>query len=434
MPNATWNHGTEPKSRDVGLFSDLTLFAAALGLASDRGAVTITLLQQELEQRLRGLFLARPSSPKVASQLVRELCEFHWIKKEAAAGIQQPARYTITAEGERALRTWRRDRREFRLLLASEMQRVYVVPGWFVARLWKINRDGQGELIIPSPSEEWKPAFRSRDSVAWTAEIEAQTRLARERVLTTAPGAFPVSEDNWVLAVQRVWGRLGELQPKNPQAEAYQPRTRLHLAMREAAIRLLFALKPYQETVPDFPGNKRPAPPRSFRAWCLRLAELELIFYTDTHPQVRGRLLFPTSVFRGDAPEERFTKVPGILDPTGRPLWLHRPLWGSIRDGFWRTIVDVHRQTSLTAKSLYVSLLDVRDEVCRQLRLSGDLFDQYLTDGLRELPRSGFPYSVSVETDIREDQLSGRGRRRRPVYVGGVPHSLIAVAHLVHTT
>jgi hypothetical protein len=77
--------------------------------------------------------------------------------------------------------------------------------------------------------------------------------------------------------------------------------------------------------------------------------------------------------------------------------------------------------------TLYVSLLDVRDEVCRQLRLSTTIFDKFLAHAFRESLHSEAAQSISIESDVREDQRSGSGLLRRPVWIDGVPYSLVAI-------
>ena len=68
--------------------------------------------------------------------------------------------------------------------------------------------------------------------------------------------------------------------------------------------------------------------------------------------------------------------------------------------------------------------------MCRQLRLSSLGFDRFLERAVRELPVGDFPWSVALETDVLEGQSSGAGQLRRPVYLEGVPHTLIALARL----
>ncbi len=423
-----------PRSREVGLFTDLTLYAEALALAIEHGAVTVSLLQRELGQRLQKMRLVLRQSPRTVERLMRELRYFDWLqpRRGTTEGLST-APHVITPDGQRALTFSRQDARAFRRLLTAKMQQVYVIPGWFIARLWQINPEGQGEIILPAPLADWRPSSRSWDNNHWDDALREQTLAAAQRARDASLNAFPICDEDWLSAVQRAWERLSALKPRSRRKQSpasYSPRTRLTLAMREASVGLLFDRVPYGSSQPDFSGSRPPIYLRTFMGWCPRLEALELIFYTDWHPQVAGRLLFPTSAFRPSAPTERFERLNGIQHPGGDPLWLHRPAWTAVRDSFLSTLISVHRHYATHIGTLYVSLLDVRDEVCRQLRLSSLCFDYFLEQIVRELPARDFPWSVAVETDIREEQSSGAGQLRRPVYLEGVPHTLIALARM----
>ena len=219
----------------------------------------------------------------------------------------------------------------------------------------------------------------------------------------------------------------------------YAPRGRLSQAIREASVDLLFsAYRPLRQfpmpiELCDFRSGKHPIPPRAFRAWCPRLDALEFVFYTDWHPLISGRLIFPCASFReaGDAPP--FEVLSRIRDPAGRSLFLYQPTWEYMKERFMRVLLDCYGRLSRRVGALYLSLLDIRDEVCRQLRLSSIVFDNLLETAYEELVREditiGERVSISLESDIRPEQRSGYGMLRRPVYIGGVPHSLIAISH-----
>lgn len=422
----------KPPSLNVGLFTDLTLYAEALQLAEERGTITSAYLQQELSQRLLKLLSVERQSMRVAQDLVRELRQFGWVRPEDASAKGAAVGHVLTEEGALALAESRQDRRAFRRRLAVRMHQVYVVPGWFVARLWRINEQGQGEVILPAPLQDWQPRSRPREQCAWGEELATEVVRAARAARAASPNAFPIADAEWTAAVKRQWTRLSNLSPRGREPKkrsaSYRPRERLAQAMRAAALGLLFDRVPHGARPEEVQAEMPPLYPRKFMAWCPRLEVLEFIFYTDRHPAVNGRLVFPTAVFRPSAAAERFEAMPEIVDPEGIPLWLHQPKWSGMRDVFWQTLRTVHRGVSLQVNSLYVSLLDVRDEVCRRLRLSGARFDDFLSQALRELPRPDL--SVSVESDIREEQRSGSGLLRRPVYIGGIPHTLIAVAHL----
>jgi hypothetical protein len=198
--------------------------------------------------------------------------------------------------------------------------------------------------------------------------------------------------------------------------------------MRMASLRLFFGSAPPGHNQPDFPGEQ-PVTVKTFKPWCPRLQALELLGYTDWHPSVVGRLLFPTAVFRASGAADRFERLPGIRHPDGRELFLHQPAWNGERERFWQTLVSVYEDVFRRAQSRYVSLLDVRDEMCRRLHLSPARFELFLQYTYEEPPQAD-GWRLSLETDMREDLRTGRGMTRRPVYIQNVQHTLIALARL----
>ncbi len=425
-----------PESRGVGLFSDLTLYADALALASEFGVVYVALLKQEIGPRLRKMLLVRQQSQRAMEDVVRELKAFGWIQPRNDNGnpTSEP-HYIITLEGQSALTLSKSNKDEFRRLLTVKMHTLYIIPGWFVARLWQINSGGQGEVILPSPLQNWSPSSRKWDDNNWDNDLHTQTLAAARAARKASPNSFPIRDEDWLKSVKCEWQHQSNLIPRVhlPVARvSYSPRKRLTIAMREACMKLLFNQKPYQETEEDF-SQPRPLNSRSFIAWCPRLEFLELLFYTDWHPLVNGRLLFPTSVFRQSAPIHRFNEVSQIHDPKGYSLWLHQPPWETARNSYLNTLRDVHREHSLRVGAIYVSFPDVRDEVCRRLRISSLYFDRYFEKALDELPSDDYPWTIAIESDMREDLSSGAGLLRRPIYLEGIPHTLIGLGQLAQS-
>lgn len=446
-----WSH---PKSRDVGFFTDIDLYSEALGLADENESITSDFLKAELRQRLRGLMLVERQSRRVARDLIRELREFGWLQKlDGAMRSVENTPHQLVEQGKEALKISKTNPKAFRRILTEKMFYHYVIPGWFVARLWQINHNSQGTVILPSPHKEWRPESRFWEQKEWTKDLEREVLRSLETTKKISPESFPIANEAWIKSVKQAWIRLGELKQKkvskrkqlvtiasieNNQQEflrsneiekirTFAPRSRLALAMREAAIFLLFNPIPPGKKEPEFDLNKHPLPPRSFRAWCPRLEALELIFYTDSHPYIPGRLIFPTAVFRKDAPCPPFENLENIKNPKGETLWLHQPRWDTSKELFVETLFQTHQSISTRIGSLYVSLLNVRDEVCRQLRLSSILFDDFLEKIFHESLCQRSPWSISLETDIREDQRGGSALIRRPIWIRNVPYSLIAM-------
>lgn len=428
MPGEWWD---KPRSRNVGLFTDLSLYSEALKITVERGSITASHLRQELGQRTRGLLFVERQSRRVSEDLIRELREFGWLERANGAG--QPVGnvlHTLTPAGNEIRRL---PDRAVRRHLAVAMHRQYTIPGWFIARLWQINPTGQGEVILPSPPRGWRPEARPWEAKEWTDDLAVQALEASKKVQTVCPGSFPVDDETWVRTVSKAWEHLGTWEQKRKadasgeKVSTFSPRGRLALAMRNASVKILFGSISPGHREPDIWSNKPPLFPRTFRVWCPRLADLELIFYTDKHPDVVGRLIFPTAVFRREAPQPPFEKLEDIQSPDNDFLWLYQPGWENHGELFLQTLIRTYRLISRRVGTLYVSLLDVRDEVCRQLRLSAALFDRFLARAFRESLRPEALQSISIETDIREDQRSGSGLLRRSVWIDGVPYSLVAI-------
>lgn len=435
----TWQ---TPPSRSYAALSDCGLYAEVLQVADEEPFVSpakLTSEQEGLRQRMRRLHLVQLPTKTNITALVHAMQEFGWIAEHPSSRGQ----FAITDEGREVARECSSNPRAFRRRLATELHKRYVIPGWFVSRLYAINPSGQGEVVLPAPPKSEKTERLAWTRNEWQEEYEEVAARSARSANETFPGSFPVPMERWILEIKRTWNYLGSLNPPVPRKKRgrnpvkgkvanFGTRERLVHAMREAAINLLFGVKLTEDSPPDFPSSKPPIPPRAFRVWCPRLEELEFIFYTDYHPSVSGRLLVPCSAFRDSAKSPPFVPLGEISDPQERHLWLYQPRWEDVKGPFLKVLLDTYRRLSKKAGAMYVSLLNVRDEVCRRLRLSSEGFDVLLDRAYRDTIQSslfGSKFiSISLETDITDEQKGAVGLNRRPVYINAVPHSLIAMA------
>jgi len=438
-----------PQSRDFAELSDPLLFSEVLEIAEKEGYVSVQKLTSEsegLRNILRRLWVVERPKKTTIKGLLSAMRNFGWLEESRLGNFK------LTSDGLEVYRVSKQDKKYFRRILVGKMHNRFVIPGWIVSRLLALNRKGQGEIVLPSPPKDWQPEPVKWEHRHWTQDLEYQTIKAAKTANRVFPGSFPVDDKMWVNFVRSSWDKLStqarrrvaklgekaQLLDEKPVIKTYSPRGRLSQAMREAAIELLFsAYHPVKDFRLDFQllefrSEKHPIPPRAFGAWGPRLDALELLFYTDWHPYISGRLLFPCASFRYNADTPPFETIQGVKDPSGRSLYLFQPTWDYIRQKFTNALVDTYGRMSKRVGALYVSLLDVRDEVCRQLRLSSTLFDYLLEIAYRELIRESISMgeidSISLESDIRHEQRSGYGMLRRPVYINNVPHSLIAIS------
>lgn len=444
-----------PRHRDVGQFTSATLYADALQLLAHSRVIDEITVRHELGPRLKGLAQKRPRlmpddaeipqgrvSNRVASDLLREVNAFGWTVAVHAHPHKGTQQYSLSEEGYLALQIVRSSPVRFRRLVTAELHKRYVVPGWFVDRLWKIN-PRTGEVLLPGPPKDWQPRSLPWDENAWTPLYESLTTQSLETAQRCCAGELPISQERWIETVRQAWSRLSTATRKRKAAHAgtnervntYRPRKRLAMSMLEAAIELLFAPVPPRAHRHDIAvsGNRMYVisnrSPRTLLLWCARLEDLELLFYTDYVRAVPGRLLFPVSVFRDAPPNPDFELQESVTAPDGRQLFYHMPRWNVHRATFLEELAEsYHRISRNCGALLYVSLLDVRDDVCRKLRMSASLFEEHLRLTFRELLDPDSPYSMSLDSNIREDQSGGAGLMRRPVWQDNVPYFSIAVA------
>lgn len=427
-----------PLKRNVGLFTDMKLFSDALEIGEKQGEFSKAQLAEGLSKRVKGLLFIDQLSKRVLDDLVRELIEFEWMQKTENAST-----FSLTEKGKEVRNLYEVNNKLYTNRLIEEMHRIYTIPGWFVNRLWELNAGGQGEIVIPAPLRSWNPESRAWENKKWDKELAEQAVESIRLIKKISEGAFPFDESTWLAEVKNTWVRLSNVLPrtvakqktidkkekrKKGKMKTYAPRRRLFNAMKEAAVNLFFGNKNPLTQKLDYISGKPPLSSRYYMAWCPRLSELGLILYTDSYPQIPGRLIFPVSVFKKNSDTTSFSVLNVIKNPDEEELCLHQPPMDETNiKKFFTTLYRGHQRFYSRVKSLYVSIMDVRDFACQQLRISTEIFDDFLKASLTETKNHSFEYTISLESDIREDQGSGYQKLRRPVIIEGKPYSLIAM-------
>ena len=424
-----------PKLYGVGNFTEFSLYQVALTIAKINGYINQEVLVSEFPQRIKGLIVVDSISATSYQYLIRELLHFQFIEKQQKI-IEKTEKYFITCFGENYLSLCEKDRTAALDLLLEKMQNVFITPAWFVKRLWELNKDGQGQIVIPLPLKEWHPKSCVWSEKNWSSEIESVSRETALLIQQKIPGAFPFEVDRWVSALKEEYVRLGSQKPKGSITDMrdedvhFSVRNRLSLAMKTIAVRKFFSRNNPQTGNLDFPNKRSEMTHRSFMVWCPRLAAFDMIFYTDNNPEIPGRLLFPVSVFKDEdqGSSYLYKKKSFITDPHGHCLYVHSPNWESFGKLFIETLVEVYQKYYNKQTIIYISLQDIRDEVCRLLRINPHTFELFLQKTYELSIRHIIPYSISLETDLRLDmkiQINRKG-----VFLNGVLYSLIALKPL----
>lgn len=416
-----------PKAFGVGLFTDLRLYGEALIIADLKGGLNVELLKTELPQRVKGLVLVEGFKKTAYQGLIRELTRYDFVQKTHSNS------YVITDEGRSFKDLFINDRHASYDILLRKMQDTYVIPSWFVNRIWELNRSGKGQIVIPAPIKDWKCSPKKWKDYLWFDELENVCCETYRKINTAICDVFPMDYSQWIHEIKIEYERQGTLSPRKqiPETEInniyFNPRNRLSRAMKEVSVRYLFNRHNPNTNEEEFSNSRAQITHRSFMVWCPRLEEFGLLFYTDYKPEIPGRLIFPTSAFKKHGTYDNYEEKSYMLNLHNERLFLHVPLWQSFKqlfvDSVWSTYEYFYNQQLI----LYISLQDLRDEVCRQLRINSKTFESFLQQMYLESLKKEIPYSISLETDLREDmkiQINRRG-----VYINNSLYTLIAIKY-----
>lgn len=416
-----WN---SPKLFGVGQFVEMRLYGIVLTIVKSFGYLTIDLLQQEIPERIKGLIVVNTISKRTCDDLIRELLYFEFLKRNKIDNI-----YSITDEGNFYLELLAHAPQSAKDLLLKKTQEVFITPGWFINRLWELNPKGQGQIVIPTPvrSSIGKLSSRVWDDYQWNPQVDTATEETYKQIKKSLPTSFPIDYEVWRKKVKMEYERLGTLKPKTrKRTPHFSSRKRLSLAMQNVSVKYFFSkVNPLTDEL-ELPDNKRSdMTHRAFMIWCPRLEYFNLLVYTDYLDAIPGRLVYPISKFKEVKTYQGFCEIPFVGNPKCQHLYMYHPSWEQIRNTFITVLYNVYQRLYREQWIIYVSIQDIRDEVCRQLRFSPADFEDFLSRSYQCSLKREIEYSISLETDLRLDmkvQLNRRG-----VIVDNKMYTLIAI-------
>lgn len=421
ISNGVWPN---PSLYGVGHFTDLRLYFEALHIAKQYDRFSSTILQKELPERVKGLVFVEGFQKTTFQDLIRELLRFDYIEK--ADNL-----YRITDEGRRYLSLVAFDKHVAMDELLEKTQKVFVTPAWFIDRLWKLNPRGQGQIVVPAPIKEWKTKSRKWNDYKWNSELEDICAQTYNMVNKALPGSFPIDETLWMEQLMKEYERKGGLLPPKSVKAAdisdviYNPRARLSLVMKDVSVKNLFSITRPNSDQREFSNIRSQMSHRSFMIWCPRLESFGLLFYTDYKKEIPGRLLFPTSVYKQDFTNTNYSPKPFLTRLDGECLHLHTPTWESMGKLFVDTLLEVYDVFYNREGIMYISLQDIRDEICRVLRINPTTFEIFIQNTYEYSLKRKIAYTISLETDMRQDMK--KQLNRRGVYINGILNTLIAI-------
>lgn len=165
----------------------------------------------------------------------------------------------------------------------------------------------------------------------------------------------------------------------------------------------------------------------SFDIWVYRGKQLGIIHATEFYPNVSGRILYPTSVIVRDDALNDFQEV--FTYDTGQKLFIHDPRWyhDQTQENFIKALTNAYFDIRKTHRSYFVSLADVRELVCYNMKIPEYLFGEFLKEAYKMNIRGLLKINFSLEADRLPQETNAMYLKREPIMIDDRYRNIISI-------
>lgn len=165
----------------------------------------------------------------------------------------------------------------------------------------------------------------------------------------------------------------------------------------------------------------------SFEIQTYRAKQIGIVNATEFFPRFNGKIVYPTSVIVNNTNSKDFEKI--VTYSNGKQLYIHKPTTDKENnmEVFVKSLTAAYFDIKKRSKSYFVNLLDVREIVCYNLKISELIFDELLNDTYK-LNVSGYlRIGISLESDRLPQETSAMYLKREPIVIDGKYKNIIAI-------
>ncbi len=165
----------------------------------------------------------------------------------------------------------------------------------------------------------------------------------------------------------------------------------------------------------------------SFDIWTYRGKQIGIIHATELYPNFNGRIVYPTSVI-AKSPESRdFEKLYDYTDGYG--LYVHKPEIADEKnqEKFVDFLVKAYFDIRRSDRSYFINLLALRELVCYSMKISEQLFEEYLNEIYKLNLMGTLRIRISLEVDKLPEETNAMYLKQEPVKVEGKYRNIIAI-------
>ena len=358
-----------------------------------RSRVGVRLAPAEEGSAQRGTRLG----PSEAGTIKREFGFLGWINRAESLWV-------FTDEGKSlAERRLTASSTEFarQLCIANDRNNQQVVSR-LLARMWELNPEQQGSVIIPQPLSGNIPGNLD-DLHDWILPLIPRWLDGLEKQMKGFSASVPPED-----IVTQVEKSLGE---RWEQMKPGDQRKRLQEVIAERFTDLMFS---------------HIISPADVEIWQSRMEWAGLTLTARNLPSVAGQVWFPVGAFREQTADD-FAAIKG-LEHEGLTYYCYTPTSSEFEKLFTQTLYEGYLQRQQQEQVEYVSLMAVRDWVCFRLRIGNPHFELLLQRMFPRAIQGEIPYSLALEVDITPAEKS-RLRGVVPVVIDGTTRYIISMRH-----
>lgn len=342
-------------------------------------------------------------------QVVEESKEYGFIKEEDGNVLY------LTKEGQEILRKYKKNGvTAFNRLVFEFMETKYEAFRTLVEFLYSANPNHSGVLIFPhySPLQlhfERKSMRTTNDIFHYANELVKKLQKDIERYLGHK---ITLHDKN-----REILNKLikDEVLPKNPN-ERFKSEDYNKITKRIRDFWITYFLKELYSC---------PYTMSTFELWIYRAKQIGVIHATETYPFINGKLVYPTSVVLDHTGSKDFTSIYQYDD--GKHLFLHAPMREAFQDEFVDALVNGYFTLRRVYKNYFINLAALREIVCYNLKISGQIFEHCLNEVYRLNLIGELRIRISLEVDKLPEETNAMYLKHEPVMVDGSYRNIIAI-------
>jgi len=332
--------------------------------------------------------------------------------------IEQDRDYlALTDQGRKLLDIYRESGLlAFNRALFQYMEENYHAFHYLVQFCYKSNKKNPGLLILPNYSPlklqiERSDIRHSSDIIAYSERL---TKKLEKDIFDHLGVKRNLAQNNAIL-IDRL-RKTGLIPEKG--SEPFEPKKYNAIIKRFRDFWLNYFLKEiYQHSFSL----------HSFDIWVYRGKQLGIIHATEFYPNFNGRIVYPTSIIIDYDASRDFQKI--FTYDGGQSLFVHSPKWDQedTQESFVKALTDAYFDIRKSHRSYFVSLADVRELVCYNLKIPEYLFDEFLKEAYKLNIKGQLNINFSLEADKLPQETSAMYLKREPIMIDERYRNIIAI-------